>query len=220
MILDSEKISTPAGEYLIEWVQMDDAEQPYQHGFGFAFDGGRDRNDVTEGPNADDILADIKRVNQPTGWKANGVAIFGVSSAGIARYLRLKYDVVGVRVVDYDYQSSAPSTDREKINGIAWAYDWRQPNATNEQNQAWVTEYADQVTDSGVAEFRAWANGDTFGWRVTGPSGETVDDCWGYYGLDRERDYTRSEAVSAIGHDVAQRQEKTNLVGAGFVGII
>lgn len=117
--IDTETVDTPAGEYTIEWHYDESAEQPYNEGLGFAFDGGRDRVDVTAGEHADEVLAIIK--GNLSGWRSNGNAVYRLSTTTIARYLRIKYGLIGIRVVDYDYYTSAPDLDRDRIWGIAWA---------------------------------------------------------------------------------------------------
>jgi hypothetical protein len=73
-------------------------------------------------------------------------------------------------------------------------------------------------TDGAVAEYRAWAEGDVFGWVLTSPNGAKVDSCWGYYGFSRERERTLSEAREAAQAHAREAIEQTNTAGAGFIG--
>lgn len=206
--IDTETVETDAGEYVIAWHTDECPDAPYNEGLGFAFDGGRRRIDVAAGDHATEVLA-ILQANLPSNWLHTGQAIYPYSSAGIARYLRIKYGLIGIRVVDYDYQTSTPTPDRERIYGIAWApSDALGPNGP------------DGYTDVAIAEYRAWAQGDCFGYTVTDPSGNEIDSCWGFYGYHEQRDWTREQALAAVKNDADERGKKCNLVGAGIVGII
>ena len=70
-----------------------------------------------------------------------------------------------------------------------------------------------------------------YGYELTGPDGEHVDSCWGFYGDDDRTGYMMDQARDLINYDAEKRlttawiaAEKTwhdaNLVGAGFVGVI
>ena len=45
------------------------------------------------------------------------------------------------------------------------------------------TEILDRYTAAVLGQWRAWAVGDTFSWRVTDLTGGEVELCWGYYGF-------------------------------------
>lgn len=206
--LDSQTIDTQAGEYRVTWYADEFAEAPYDHGFHFAYDGQRDVIDVATDDMASEALAYLQ--DQVAGWnRASGVPYFKYSPAGIARYLRLKYGAKGVRIVwDGYHTSDATSTERDRIRGVAWAPD----DATD----------PDKYTESAVGEYRAWAEGDCFGYTVTDPSGAEIGSCWGYYGFweGGEREYTLSVAIDEANADAAERVAQANLVGAGIVGLV
>lgn len=205
--LDRETIETPVGDYTVVWYYDECPDKPYNEGLGFAFVGGHNVIDAIEGAHAGEVLAYLN--DRIAGWHPNGCAYYKWSSAGIARYLRIAYGIKGVREVDSNYQTSAPTTDLgSHIDGIAWA-----PDDVSDDR-------ADDCTDAMIAEYRAWAHGDCFGWTITGPDGELEDGCAGYYGFADSRDYTLSEARDAAYFDADQRIEKSNLVGSGIIGMI
>lgn len=198
------EVDTPAGVYTVELHYDETPEQPYNDGLGFAFDGGRESIDQAMGDHADEVLSLIK------GSEVR-------SAAAIARYLRLKYGFKGIREVSGDYSTGEPSSDRgESFQGLAWAPD----DAT----------YPDSYTDAGIAEYRAWANGEVYGYVVLDPDGADFGSCWGFYGDDGEK-YMLERAKDEVEYDATQRGiaserraserlESANLAGAGFVGII
>ena len=112
-----------------------------------------------------------------------------------------------------------PSTDRsERVYGVAWApddaADWHMP------------EQAFNYTYCALAQWRAWADGDVFGWRLTDPAGDEVESVWGYYGSafdtqpGSERNHTLEEATDAAQADAERRLSQANLAGAGLIGLI
>jgi hypothetical protein len=204
----TESVDTPAGEYTIEWLPDEYAERPYNEGLGFAYDGDRDRVDVADGPYADSVLAIIREANNLGGWHRSGSREYPVSTTALARYLRITFGLSGIRIVNYDYQTFAPDSDHDRVWGIAWAPD------------DVPADRAGDYVDAAIAEYRAWAEGDCFGYRVLDPAGNEIDGCWGYYGYSDQRDYTRSQALDSIERDAADRGKKCALAGAGFVGII
>lgn len=223
--IDTETIDTDAGEYVVQWHYDEGADPPYNEGLGFAFNGGSHRIDVCTGEHSDEVLSIIGS-NEPYAWDSRGRAHYRYSGAGIARYLRMAYGLKGIRVVDSEYHTSAPTLDRdEHIAGIAWAPD--------DVPDVHDTDYPSTYTDAGIAEYRAWAEGDCFGWVVTGPDGTELEDgaVWGYYGFSNEREYTLSEARNVAESDARERIARAewltaealwsaNLVGAGIVGLI
>lgn len=87
----------------------------------------------------------------------------------------------------------------------------------------WTGTYSDKIEPAvraTMAEYEAWATGDVLGYTLTGPDGDEVESCWGYYGYDANREYITDITTSRAEDDAAQRIEKSNLVGAGFVGLI
>jgi hypothetical protein len=122
------------------------------------------------------------------------------------RYLSL----LGLRakLVDEDYRLVDPDDD-DRAKGVVIA-----PRDIS-------AEHLEKSFDSFLSTWRAWAEGDVFGWRVLDPSGEEMYAVWGYYGFDRERAYTLSEARDVVEGDVfGWRLEISNIAGAGFVGLI
>jgi hypothetical protein len=206
--LESQVISTPAGDYVVRWIYDEFQERPYDEGFGLVMvRDNSDRIDISQGENASEVANLVSYHRLANAYNGNIYDSEIRSSAAIARYLRLKYGMVGIVVVDDDYHGSQPSSDRgESFTGLAWA----PSDAT----------YPDQYTRGMLAEWRAWAEGDTFGWTVEDPEGNEIDSCWGYYGLDAQREDTLGEAREAINYDVAKRTKHVATVGAGFIGLI
>lgn len=204
----SQTIETEAGEYQVRWYTDDSAEQPHDEGFTLAVNGSdpygySDRIDIEHGdapPWVWDVLRTSGRHRQDS-WEYELR-----SGAALVRYLTLK-GFKGVTLVTGDYYPVEASADRsERVHGVAWAPD----DVTD------PTEYV----KSALEPWRSWASGDVFGWELTGPGGDNVDGCWGFYGFHREMELTLAEARHAAEYDAAQRTELAGQVGAGFVGII
>jgi hypothetical protein len=197
--LHSEKIDTPAGEYVVQFIADEYADQPENYGFSMLKIGDRRCMDVSVGDDIPAGLEGVLRARDMWDWEHR-------SGAAIVRWLTLM-GKKGVTLVTDDYRPDTPTSDRfDRIAGVAWVDDdFTEPEkATSVCLEAW----------------RAWAEGDVFGYVVTAPDGSDVGSCWGYYGFDRERDYVMSEARAAIAYDVSERQKKANLAGAGIVGLI
>lgn len=203
----TEQIETTAGEYTVEFHSDDMAEQPYDEGFVLAIDGWHtDRIDIEHG----DIPGEVWSVLRTSGkYRQDSWDYEQRSGAALVRYLTLKGHK-GVTLVDSDYRPVEASSDRfERIHGVAWAPD----DATN------PVEYV----KGQLREWRAWAEGDTFGWVVKGPGADEVASVWGYYGWEwygDQYEYVMGEARDAAEYDASQRVEQSNLVGAGIVGIV
>lgn len=199
--IDSATVETDAGTYTVRWFVDDTPEQPYDEGFVLAVDGSSDwamrsRVDIEHGDVPDGVWPALQS------WRYSDSR----SGAALVRWLKI-LGYRGVTLVDADYHPVEPSSDRdERVHGVAIA----PSDATN----------PDEYVRTALKEWRAWAVGDCFGWVVLAPNGETVESVWGYYGFHAEREYTLSEAKAAIEWHATERIEKSNLVGAGIVGII
>ena len=217
MILDTETINTAAGRYVLDWIQDDNADAPYDEGFTLLKNGSAwgpySRINIQEGDTDSPVAATILQAlsNHAHGWDQ-------ISGAAIVRYLRLA-GKRGVTLVDHEYSPVEPSTDRsERVYGVAWApddaADWHMP------------EQAFHYTYCALAQWRAWADGDVFGWRLTDPAGDEVESVWGYYGSafdtqpGSERNHTLEEATDAAQADAERRLSQANLAGAGLIGLI
>ncbi|MEV0297130.1 hypothetical protein [Nocardia sp. NPDC050710] len=80
--------------------------------------------------------------------------------------------------------------------------------------------------DAEAREYVRWADGEVFGWILTGPDGE-VASCWGYYDLATARgdwhsalrqDWLTRTRSAAIQRRERHRQARS--AGAGFIGAI
>lgn len=209
MEIESQVIETAAGPYTVRWLVDESADQPYDDGFGLAKIGSNRYIEVTHGKDADEIASLIRYHRRANAYDGNIYDGEVRSAAAIARYVRLKFGVVGVLELDDRFNTSVPSADRgESFDGLAWT-----------TVEAGATDPG-EATRIGAQEWNAWAEGDVFGWVVEDPSGREVESCWGFYGFDREYDYTLSEAKDAAEYDAARRVDRANLVGAGIVGLI
>ena len=212
-LLDSETIHTPAGDYEMRWLLDDAADQPFNDGFTLLTDGGRDRIDILEGDTDSAASLLVQEAFDKHAYDGGDIWNWQLrSGAAIVRYLTLK-GKKGVTLVSDSYRPEQPSTDRaEQVTGVAWAPD----------DAADPAEY----TRLQLAQWEAWANGDTFGWQLFDPSEAIVDECWGFYGQhwdespDSERSHTLREATDIALVDAENRARAVNLVGAGIVGII
>lgn len=174
--IDSEKIDTKAGDYTITWFVDDAAEQPYNEGFSIYLTL-RDRN------------VSVDRCDIPRNVR-DAIDDSSVSGAAIVRYLQL-LGRRGVTLINTEFQAVDASHSLERIYGVAWAPD----DAT----------IPDEYTRIMLAEWRAWANGDTFGWALTDSDGNEIESVWGYYGFSHEREYTLSEATATAEADADER---------------
>lgn len=209
--IDYETIDTLAGEYRVAWYADEYADQPYNDGFALAVDGweyyGADsRIDIEHG----DIPAEVWSVLRTSGRNRDDSWDYELrSGAALVRYLTLK-GYMGVTLVDRDYRAEQPSANRrERVYGVAWDV-----GGSTDQDICRNNVKLD------LEEWRAWAEGDVFSWIVTDPAGNDVESVGGYYGFNREREYTLSEARAAAEYDAAQRIEQVNRAGAGIVGLI
>lgn len=55
-----------------------------------------------------------------------------------------------------------------------------------------------------LEEWQRWAQGDVYGVVVTGPDGETVDSCWGFYG----HEYALEEAARMLDDAIETEREE------------
>lgn len=202
--LDTERVSTGVGEYVIEWIRDIDAEQPYDGGFSLIAGAdyrGHHAVDTTNNAVPHEVVRALDNHNR---WPREHR-----SGAAIVRYLTLM-GKNGVTLVTEDFRVDTPTTDRfDRVYGVAWAPD------------DVPAEKSLDCVKSNLAQWAAWADGDVFGYTVTAPGGDEIEACWGFYGFtDYNRQYTRQDAIEAINEDVEQRTAAANRVGAGFVGII
>lgn len=218
MILDTETIHTPAGDYEIEWHLDDAADQPFNDGLTLLTDGGKDRIDILEGDTNSEAAQAVLEALDAHSYPHDAWQWQLRSGAAIVRYLTLK-GKKGVTLVSESYRPEQPSTDRqERVAGVAWApddaADWKDPLGF-----LYFTYVA-------LDQWNAWANGETFGYRLLDPSGEIVDECWGFYGQywdekpESERSHTLHDATQAALADAENRVRAVNLAGAGIVGLI
>lgn len=204
-IIDTETIPTDAGKYSVQFIYDESADQPEDEGFVLAVDNRWRNSEVTHGDYDAEAFAAVQ------GHVSNADFAWGHelrSGAAIVRYLRLKGNK-GVTLVTQNFYADEPSTDRHQpVYGFAVAPD----DASD----------PDAYVKSSLESWRAWANGDVFGYRVLDPQGNEVEDgsVWGYYGFSREYDYVLSEAKAAAEYDAKERVAQANTVGAGFVGVI
>jgi len=210
-------VETSAGTYAVHWF-WDDAmphDQPYDHACGLLKKGGPRTIDIREGlPDRGDAVDAARYTALHSVWSALACRRHpawdptdAVSGAALVRYLTLK-GFAGVTVIDDDFHAVAASADRdEHVHGVAWV----------------SADFADPASavEHWLADWRAWRDGDIFGWIAYGPNGDEIESSWGYYRFaSSEQQYTFECAESIILAHAEEQVEKANLVGAGIVGPI
>jgi hypothetical protein len=98
------------------------------------------------------------------------------------------------------YLCSSEHDDKETIensDGVIYA------TATDIRNEYGLTrisakalERAMRVLQGEIAEYSAYLSGEVYGFIISGPDGEELDSCWGFY----ERDYCEQSAKDAAEH--------------------
>jgi len=211
--IDTETIHTAVGDYVINWYHDENADQPYDEGFTLITNGERDRINIETGDAVSALGRNIIQAlsNSYHQWDH-------VSGAAIVRYLRLA-GRLGVTLVDSDYTPTTASTDRdERVYGVAWAPEDAAASTVSLPDGS-TTDHA-EYTRLALAQWHAWANGETFGWQLIDPSGNEVDSCWGYFNTKGEKEYTLQHATEIAQADALDRLNSANLAGAGFVGLV
>jgi len=210
-------VETAAGTYAVHWFWDDaaPADPPYDHACGLLKKGGPRTMDIREGlPDRGDAVDAEHYTALRAVWSALACRRHpawdptdAVSGAALVRYLTLK-GFAGVTVIDDDFHAVEASADRdEHVHGVAWV-------------SADFTDPAGAVA-GWLADWRAWRDGDIFGWTAYGPNGEEIESSWGYYGFtSSEQQYTFECAESFILAHALEQVEKANLVGSGIVGPI
>ncbi len=204
-VIETTTVATSAGNYTIEFLVDEDAEQPEDEGLVIYLAGDHRRNLFTYG-RLDDELAQTaiayRNHKRDEAWREDAR-----SGAAIVRYLRLKGHK-GVTLIDRSFRPVDADADRdERVYGVAIA----PSDATAPERY---------VRDS-LAMWHAWNEGDVFGFRVLDPQGREVEgSIWGYYGFYESRPFALEDAEGVIGLDAAERVAEANRAGAGFVGVI
>jgi hypothetical protein len=213
-------VETPAGTYAVHWFwdETAPAEPPYDHACGLLKKGGPRTIDIREGLPDRAHAADPVDAERYTALRSVWSALAcrrhpawdptdAVSGAALVRYLTLK-GFAGVTVIDDDFHAVEASADRdEHVHGVAWV-------------SADFTDPASAVA-GWLADWRAWRDGDIFGWVAYTPGGAEIESSWGYYGFSSsEQQYTFECAESFIHAHAQEQVEKANLVGAGIIGPI
>ncbi len=70
--------------------------------------------------------------------------------------------------------------------------------------------HARQCAKREIETWKAWCDGEVYGYIVTDEDGETVDSCWGFYG----EAYARQEAESFIAWKVQDDAKQAQLINA------
>lgn len=208
-VLDTEQVKTDAGIYTISYIHDPDCGQPEDEPFVMYIDGrehwAMDSKISIEAGAVPRLVTAAIQASYDGGW---GTDLR--SAKAIVRYLQLLGNRAVTIIDGHGYSEVEPDTNRDvRIRGVAYVSD---PQVVDPE----------RFMRAHLKAWEAWAKSDTFGYVVSGPDGQEVDSCWGYYGYYDELDlpYVRSEAATSIEHDVMRRLEQSNLVGAGFVGLI
>lgn len=84
---------------------------------------------------------------------------------------------------------------------------WILYNAEMAQYPEITAEQLDDNMRAAFEEFSCWVAGDTFGYRISDPDGEEIEEVWGFYGLDGLSDddgWLRHEVESTIRDHIAK----------------
>lgn len=201
--IDTETIHTVAGDYVLDFYVDENADQPCDSGFTIYRKGSRHYTEIEEGDIDPDAAVAVDNSGDTDCYYVH-------SPAAIARYLRIK-GRGGVAIIDQEFDRVDETAQRGSVWGFAYAPD----DASD----------PDEYTRCMLQQWKAWANGDTFGWKLIDPSGAEVDSCWGYYGLNdnsenSDRAYILEVATKLAEADAQDRIDIASRVGAGILGII
>jgi hypothetical protein len=238
MTIATDEIETVAGTYTVRYLLDEYPEQPYDYGFGFVLNGNGNCIDIATADHEDWPKGLADRVMNLLKGATLDAAQRGLiypseirSGAAIARYLRLVYGLKGIVVVDRDFLPSEPSSDRDEyVAGLAWAPQDVPDMVTHDDGTVQTPE---SYTRNQLKQWRAWSNGDVFGYSTFAPDGTEIEDgsVWGYYGFDDNRAYVLSEVTDVAHADAMERLhaealminemiDQASSVGAGIIGLI
>lgn len=190
--IETTTISTTAGDYRLELHTDQDVEEPNHSGFVLVTYGAPHYVNIEHGE--DDLIGEVQQALSNSYYGTEGYgSMDNVSGAAIVRWLRLQ-GRRGVTLVHQDYMPDDASTDRrDRVYGVAWAED--HIDAAD----------VDNVVRYGLETYRAWANGEGFGWTLIDPDEEEVESVWGYYDTPGEREYVLSQAREIAADDAKRR---------------
>jgi hypothetical protein len=130
------------------------------------------------------------------GWRnyIRAMGIFGDDVAG----------VVPVRVDDYGSNGlRIYVSDAENANGLMATTHKRLNELCGEAPQYHAREWVEDALKGEVEVWGQYAEGDVYGYDITGPDGEHRDSCWGFYGAK----YAREEAEEALSWTIKNEAE-------------
>jgi hypothetical protein len=78
-----------------------------------------------------------------------------------------------------------------------------------------LTDVSKSIT-AVMDDYQTYASGEVVGYVVKAPNGAVIDSVWGFYSWDDAIVQARDSAQ----YDATERVEKSNVIGAGFVGIV
>lgn len=190
--IETHTINTPAGDYRLELHTDQDVDEPDHTGFVLITDGSPHLVNIEHGE--DDLIEEVQEALSQSRYGSEGHGGRDhVSGAALVRWLRL-HGRRGVTLVYSDYTPEQPSANRyERIHGVAWAEDHID------------SADVDKVVEYGLQTYRAWANGEGFGWKLFDPAGEEVEAVWGYYDTPGEREYVLTQAREIAADDAKRR---------------
>ena len=208
MEIEKKIIDTAVGKYTVRWFYEVHPDEPEGDGLGIAriakdYIAWTSHVDLCIGTGGEEVQAILR--NNRNAYDHREIR----SSAAVARYLRLKYDIRSVVVIDDRFRySGEPTTDKTKCYaGLAW----EDSPVSGQYDEA----MARKNVEKDLARWHAWAEGQVFCYVVKDPSGNVIDADNHYYG-----ELAYEDTVYAIERDVAERINSANLVGAGLIGII
>lgn len=120
---------------------------------------------------------------------------------GALEYLRAECGAVAAKVVyGYDHGSLTCSTTPYSCQWdsgvLGFVFVTAEAMDTGWGQGCWTQDNADACLDAEVEEYAQYLRGEVFGYVVLDNDGETLDSCWGFYGLPYAQEEARSAADS------------------------
>ena len=110
----------------------------------------------------------------------------------------------GAVIVEFSHncgdQYAVVDVDTLKKEYIAFGYTMRK-----------AKYWARKCAEGEISEWKAWAEGEVYGYVVKDEDGNHVDSCWGFYGEEGRKD-AESQAESMIEHYEAEEKKEDDLI--------
>lgn len=228
-VLDSETFTTASGRtYRVDFVHDSDIESPHDNGDymypSIAWVSGRESRSIEPSEYTLDQCTDTispEAVVNLLECGYGGNFEIEIAPRTIARWLRLR-GATGIGSLDVEERDGSVSVTPwnfdaplDRVDGFTW-YNPGLSDLIFSDGDDIDARMRDEI-----AIYSAWREGDTFGYVTTeidadgDDLGEVADgSVWGFYGLDREREYVMSEAkANAVAEEARELEEKAEAAG-------